>query len=90
MKSNNSESEHVPIAYRISSLIADLGLRPHATIYNHTPNFLYSMGPAQMKSAREARLVVNGCKVIQVVTIATVHRAAMTAGGTLVVDSELT
>jgi hypothetical protein len=71
------KSEHVPIAYRISSLLADLGLQPRATIYNHTPNFLHSMGPAQMKSTREARLLVSGCKVIQVVTIATVHRAAI-------------
>jgi hypothetical protein len=59
-------NEHVPIAYRISDLIADLGLHQYATIYNHTPNFLYSMGPAMMKAAREARLLVNGCKIIQV------------------------
>jgi hypothetical protein len=64
-------SEHVPIAYRISSslLADDIGLQPRATIYNHTPNFLYSMGPAQMKAARDARLLVNGCKVIQVFAV---------------------
>jgi hypothetical protein len=67
------KSEHVPVAYRISSLFADLGLRPRATVYNHTPNFLFSMGPAMMKAAREARLLVNGCKVIQVVIVPTVH-----------------
>jgi hypothetical protein len=61
------KNEYVPIAYRISSLLADLGLQPRATIYNHTPNFLFSMGPAMMKAAREARLLVSGCKVLQVV-----------------------
>jgi hypothetical protein len=44
-------------------------LVPAATIYNHTPNFIHSMGPAQMKAARTARLQVNGCKIIQVARI---------------------
>lgn len=57
---------HQPVGYRVTKLLADLGLIPRATIYNHTPNFLYTMGPAMMKAARLARLHVNSCKVIQV------------------------
>jgi len=60
------KNEHEPIAFHVTRLIRKAGLVPCATIYNHTPNFLFSMGPAQMKGARIARLLVNGCKIIQV------------------------
>jgi SAM-dependent methyltransferase len=58
--------EHEPLAYRVTQLLAEHGLRPRATIYNHNPNFVYTMGPAQMLAMRKARLAANGCKIIQV------------------------
>jgi hypothetical protein len=60
------KEEHVPISHLVSGLIKNAGLMAHATIYNHNPNYVYSMGPAQMKAARKARLLCNGCKIIQV------------------------
>ena len=60
------KNEHVPIAYRVTQVISEAGLIPCATIYNHNPNYIYSMGPAQMKAARVARLLCNGCKIIQI------------------------
>jgi hypothetical protein len=64
------KDEHVPIGHLIAQLIKTAGLMPHATIYNHNPNYVYSMGPSQMKAARTARLLCNGCKVIQVARLA--------------------
>ena len=63
------KNEHTSVALLISQLIADFNLAHRATIYNHTPNFVFSMGPAQMKAARQAKLLVNGCKIIQVAKI---------------------
>ena len=60
------KEKHVPIGFHIGMRIRAAGLKPCATIYNHNPNFIYSMGPAQMRAARKARLYVNGCKIIQI------------------------
>jgi len=60
------QGEHIPIAFLITGLLSRLGLDPAATIYNHNPNFVYTMGPAQMKAAVRARVQCNGCKIIQV------------------------
>src|SRR4051794_21525875 len=54
------------LADHVLTLLRDVGLAPCVTIYNHTPNFIYSMGPAQMIAARTARVLLNGCKVIRV------------------------
>jgi hypothetical protein len=63
------KDEHIPISLMVGGLIHKAGLTPHATIYNHNPNYVYSMGPAQMKAARTARLLCNGCKIIQVARV---------------------
>ena len=63
------KNEHAPISHRVAGLIQAAGLTPRATIYNHNPNYIYTMGPAQMKAARVARMHCNGCKVIQVATV---------------------
>jgi hypothetical protein len=65
------KDEHIPISLMVGGLIHKAGLTPRATIYNHNPNYVYSMGPAQMKAARTARLLCNGCKIIQVARVQT-------------------
>lgn len=62
------KKEHVPIAYHITAMLARNRFIPKATIYNHAPNFVWTMGPAQMVAARKEKLQCNGCKVIQVAT----------------------
>jgi hypothetical protein len=61
--------QHEPLAYQITKLLADMKLKPRATIYNHNPNFVYTMGPAQMLASRKAKLQCNGCKIIQVAMV---------------------
>jgi hypothetical protein len=68
------QGEHVPIGYEITGMLAKLGLVPRTTIYNHNPNFIYTMGPAQMRAARIGKTHVNGCKIIQVATVPTEKR----------------
>jgi hypothetical protein len=60
------KNEHCALGLEVQQVIKSIGLMPHVTIYNHNPNFVYSMGPAQMKAARKARMLCNGCKIIQV------------------------
>lgn len=59
-------NEHCPIAFHATDILADAGMKQVATIYNNNPNYVYTMGPAQMLAARRDKLLCNGCKVIQV------------------------
>jgi len=65
------KQQHIPLGYKVVSLLEEEGWQLMTTLYNFNRNFL-SMSPVAMAGAKHARFAVNAVKSIQVAVRPTV------------------